>query len=50
MLAERVEMVPPGVCETRLPEQGGDPKFWTGLRPAPTNIPTQAARGSLDSG
>jgi D-amino-acid dehydrogenase len=40
MLAERVEQVLPGVCDTRLPEQGGDPKFWTGLRPAtPTNIP-----------
>jgi D-amino-acid dehydrogenase len=40
MLAERIERVLPGVCDTRLPEQGGDPKFWTGLRPAtPTNIP-----------
>jgi D-amino-acid dehydrogenase len=40
MLAERIEKVLPGVCDTRLPEQGGDPKFWTGLRPAtPTNIP-----------
>lgn len=40
MLAERIEKVLPGVCDTRLPEKGGDPKFWTGLRPAtPTNIP-----------
>lgn len=40
MLAERVEKVLPGVCDTRLPQQGGDPRFWTGLRPAtPTNIP-----------
>lgn len=40
MLAERIERVLPGVCDTRLPEEGGDPKFWTGLRPAtPTNIP-----------
>ena len=40
MLAERVEQVLPGVCDTRLPEEGGDPQFWTGLRPAtPTNIP-----------
>ena len=40
MLAQRIERVLPGVCDTRLPEEGGDPKFWTGLRPAtPTNIP-----------
>jgi D-amino-acid dehydrogenase len=40
MLAARIEKVLPGVCDTRLPEEGGDPKFWTGLRPAtPTNIP-----------
>jgi D-amino-acid dehydrogenase len=40
MLASRIEKVLPGVCDTRLPEEGGDPKFWTGLRPAtPTNIP-----------
>jgi D-amino-acid dehydrogenase len=40
MLAQRIELVLPGVCDTRLPEQGGDPQFWTGLRPAtPTNIP-----------
>jgi D-amino-acid dehydrogenase len=30
----------PGVCDTRLEEDGGNPHFWTGLRPAtPTNIP-----------
>lgn len=40
MLAERIERVLPGVCDTRLPEEGGNPRFWTGLRPAtPTNIP-----------
>ncbi|RYF17536.1 MAG: FAD-dependent oxidoreductase [Comamonadaceae bacterium] len=40
MLAARIEQVLPGVCDTRLPEEGGEPKFWTGLRPAtPTNIP-----------
>ncbi len=40
MLAARIEAVLPGVCDTRLPEQGGDPQFWCGLRPAtPTNIP-----------
>ena len=40
MLARRVEQVLPGVCDTRLEEQGGSPHFWTGLRPAtPTNIP-----------
>lgn len=40
MLAERIEEVLPGVCDTRLEEQGGTPHFWTGLRPAtPTNIP-----------
>lgn len=40
MLADRIEEVLPGVCDTRLEEQGGTPSFWTGLRPAtPTNIP-----------
>ncbi|GAB3660672.1 D-amino acid dehydrogenase [Ramlibacter alkalitolerans] len=40
MLAARIEKVLPGVCDTRLPEEGGNPQFWTGLRPAtPTNIP-----------
>jgi D-amino-acid dehydrogenase len=40
MLARRVEAVFPGVCDTRLQTEGGDPQFWTGLRPAtPTNIP-----------
>ena len=40
MLARRIETILPGVCDTRLPEQGGDPQFWSGLRPAtPTNIP-----------
>ena len=40
MLARRVETVFPGVCDTRLEKDGGEPNFWTGLRPAtPTNIP-----------
>jgi D-amino-acid dehydrogenase len=40
MLVRRVEEVFPGVADTRLPAKGGDPQFWTGLRPAtPTNIP-----------
>ena len=40
MLARRVETVFPGVCDTRLAKDGGEPHFWTGLRPAtPTNIP-----------
>ena len=40
MLAQRVEEVLPGACDTRSDEEGGNPRFWTGLRPAtPTNIP-----------
>lgn len=40
MLVRRIEEVFPGVVDTRTPEEGGDPQFWTGLRPAtPTNIP-----------
>jgi D-amino-acid dehydrogenase len=40
MLADRIEQVLPGVCDTRSAEEGGNPRFWTGLRPAtPTNIP-----------
>ena len=40
MLADRIEEVLPGVCDTRLESAGGTPNFWTGLRPAtPTNIP-----------
>ncbi|MDB5895516.1 MAG: amino acid dehydrogenase, partial [Rhodoferax sp.] len=40
MLADRIEAVLPGVCDTRTEAQGGQPHFWTGLRPAtPTNIP-----------
>ncbi|MFI5447366.1 D-amino acid dehydrogenase [Polaromonas sp. UC242_47] len=40
MLADRVEQVLPGVCDTRSVAQGGQPHFWAGLRPAtPTNIP-----------
>jgi D-amino-acid dehydrogenase len=40
MLVKRIEEVFPGMADTRTPEEGGDPQFWTGLRPAtPTNIP-----------
>ena len=40
MLVQRVEEVMPGVADTRTPEQGGNPAYWCGLRPAtPTNIP-----------
>lgn len=40
MLVQRIEEVFPGVADTRLPAEGGNPQFWTGLRPAtPTNIP-----------
>jgi D-amino-acid dehydrogenase len=40
MLVQRVEEVMPGVVDTRTPEQGGNPHYWCGLRPAtPTNIP-----------
>lgn len=40
MLADRIEKVLPGVCDTRTEAEGGNPRFWTGLRPAtPTNIP-----------
>jgi D-amino-acid dehydrogenase len=40
MLVKRIEQVFPGVADTRTPDEGGDPQFWTGLRPAtPTNIP-----------
>ena len=40
MLVRHIEKVFPGVADTRTPEQGGDPQFWCGLRPAtPTNIP-----------
>jgi len=40
MLLQRIEELFPGVADTRTPEQGGEPHFWCGLRPAtPTNIP-----------
>jgi len=40
MLAARVAEVLPGVCDTRDESEGGNPRYWTGLRPAtPTNIP-----------
>jgi D-amino-acid dehydrogenase len=54
MLADRIEQVLPGfVCDTRSAEEGGNPRFWTGLRPAtPTNIPVHwqdARRASCGS-
>ncbi len=40
MLSKRVEEVWPGMCDTRTEEEGGNPCYWAGLRPAtPTNIP-----------
>lgn len=40
MLSNRIEQVYPGMCDTRNEAQGGEPNYWTGLRPAtPTNIP-----------
>jgi D-amino-acid dehydrogenase len=40
MLSRRIEEVLPGICDTRSTEDGGNPNYWTGLRPAtPTNIP-----------
>jgi D-amino-acid dehydrogenase len=39
-LSAWIERVLPGVCDTRSEAEGGQPNFWTGLRPAtPTNIP-----------
>lgn len=46
MLVRRIEAVFPGVADTRTPQQGGDPQFWCGLRPAtPTNIPLIGGTG-----
>ncbi len=40
MLSRRIAEILPGVCDTRTTEEGGNPQYWTGLRPAtPTNIP-----------
>ena len=40
MLVRRIEEVFPGVADTRLARDGGDPRLWCGLRPAtPSNIP-----------
>jgi len=40
MLSQRIAEILPGVCDTRPPEEGGNPQYWSGLRPAtPTNIP-----------
>ena len=40
LLVDRVEEVLPGVCDTRSEADGGQPRFWAGLRPAtPTSLP-----------
>jgi D-amino-acid dehydrogenase len=40
LLLDRIELVLPGVADTRTAAQGGQPQLWCGLRPAtPTNIP-----------
>lgn len=39
-LAERVEAIFPGVCDTRSEREGGHPQYWAGLRPAtPSSVP-----------
>lgn len=39
-LAERIEAIFPGACDTRSAAQGGDPQYWAGLRPAtPSSVP-----------
>ena len=55
MLLDRVELVLPGVADTRSAAQGGQPHLWCGLRPAtPTNIPyigrTQVAKLWVNTG
>lgn len=40
MLLQRIDEVFPGVADTRTAVQGGQPRFWCGLRPVtPSNIP-----------
>lgn len=40
MLSRRIAEILPGVCDTRTPEEGGNPQYWCGLRPAtPSNVP-----------
>jgi D-amino-acid dehydrogenase len=40
LLLQGIESIFPGVCDTRAKEDGGDPQFWTGLRPStPRNLP-----------
>lgn len=39
-LAERIDAIFPGACDVRSAEQGGDPQYWAGLRPAtPSSVP-----------
>ena len=39
-LAQRIDAIFPGVCDTRSTQEGGDPQYWAGLRPAtPSSVP-----------
>lgn len=39
-LADRIEAIFPGACDVRSAEEGGDPQYWAGLRPAtPSSVP-----------
>lgn len=39
-LAQRIEAIFPGACDTRNAQDGGDPQYWAGLRPAtPSSVP-----------
>lgn len=39
-LARRIEAIFPGACDTRNVQDGGDPRYWAGLRPAtPNSVP-----------
>ncbi|MBB5214289.1 D-amino acid dehydrogenase [Parapusillimonas granuli] len=39
-LAQRIDAIFPGACDTRSMEDGGDPCYWAGLRPAtPSSVP-----------
>ncbi len=49
MLAERIEEVLPGVCDTRSAEEGGNPRFWTGLRPKTPDSTPIVGRTPLDN-
>lgn len=43
-LAQRIEAIFPGACDTRNADEGGDPQYWAGLRPAtPNSVPLVGA-------